>query len=64
MSYQVLVNGALHVQTSDSQEAEKNYGNAVERYPAADIKLVEITVLRNRTGKKHVEKSNLLRNSL
>ena len=48
MSYQVLVNGALVVQTPDDHQAQQAYGNAVNRYPAADIKLVEVKVLSNR----------------
>jgi hypothetical protein len=48
MSFQVLVNGALHIQTPDDNQAKQAYGHAVNRYPAADIKLVEVKVLSNR----------------
>lgn len=48
MSYQVLVDGALVIQTPDDAHAEKAYGAAVNRFPAADIKLVEVKVLSNR----------------
>jgi hypothetical protein len=52
MAYQVLVNGAMHMQTPDDEQAKKAYGQAVNRYPAADIKLVEVTVLSNRPADK------------
>jgi len=52
MSFQVLVNGALHIQTPDNTQAKQAYGHAVTRYPAADIKLVEVTVLSNRPAPK------------
>lgn len=52
MSFQVLVNGALHVQTPDDSQAKQAYGMAVNRYPAADIKLVQVTVLSNRPAEK------------
>ena len=48
MSYQVLVDGALVVQTPDDLHALQAYGSAVNRFPAADIKLVEVKVLSNR----------------
>jgi hypothetical protein len=52
MSYQVLVNGALLLQTPDDSQAKQSYGSAVSRFPAADIKLVQVTVLSNRPAEK------------
>ncbi len=48
MAYQVLVNGALLLQTPDNEQAKQCYSNSVARYPAHDVKLVEVTVLSNR----------------
>jgi hypothetical protein len=55
MSFQVLVNGALVVQTPDNNQAQQAYGSAVNRYPAADIKLVEVTVLSNRPANQPIK---------
>lgn len=52
MAYQVLVNGVMHLQTPDDVQAKQAYGSAVNRYPAADIKLVEVIVLSNRPADK------------
>lgn len=48
MAYQVLVNGALLLQTPDNEQAKQCYSNSVARYPALDVKLVEVTVLSSR----------------
>lgn len=48
MAYQVLVNGALLLQTPDNEQAKQCYSNSVARYPAHDVKLIEVTVLSNR----------------
>lgn len=48
MAFQVLVNGALLLQTPNNEQANRCYSTSVARYPAYDVKLVEITVLSNR----------------
>lgn len=48
MTYQVLLNGALLLQTPDTEQAQRCYSSSVARYPSHDVKLIEVKVLSNR----------------
>lgn len=52
MAFQVLVNGALLLQTPDDKQAEQCYSRSVAQYPAHDVKLVEVKVLSNRPAQQ------------